>query len=156
MRDDLKKQYAMRISQANNVEMILIGYEMTDTYLCDAVNDRDDKAVYRNNLDMAGKCIDEMLANLHYEYEPAAALKKLYLYMKIRLRDAKYNGDLAAIEEVRAYLNRLHESYESVKDRDTSVPVMKNTQEVVTGITYGKNQILDELSNDVSKRGFLV
>lgn len=156
MKDELKKQYALRIAQANNVEMILIAYEMTETYLDDALTDREDSINYRSDLNMAKKCIDELLANLHYDYELSKVLKKLYIYMKNRLRDAEYNNDYAAIEEVKGYIDKLHDSYESIKSADTSEVLMKNTQAVVVGMTYGKNKILDELSNDVANRGFLI
>lgn len=156
MKDELKKQYALRIAQANNVEMILIAYEMTETYLDDALTDREDFINYRSDLNMAKKCIDELLANLHYDYELSKVLKKLYIYMKNRLRDAEYNNDYAAIEEVKGYIDKLHDSYESIKSADTSEVLMKNTQAVVVGMTYGKNKILDELSNDVANRGFLI
>lgn len=155
MKSELKKEYAMRISQANNVEMIIIAYEMIETYITDAIEAKEDIAAYESNIEMAQKCIDEMKANLHYEYEPAAALKELYIYMKSRLRDARYNKDYEALEQIRGYIKRLRESYESVKDADDSKPVMSNTQAVVAGITYGRNQILKELSNDVGNRGFL-
>ena len=156
MKSELKKEFAMRISQANNVQMIIIAYEMAETYIQDALESKEDETSYVGNIELASKCVDELKANLHYEYEPAKALKDLYVYMKARLRDARYNNNYDALVEGKRYLTSLRESYESVKDTDTSAPLMSNTQSVVTGITYGRNQILDELSNDSGKRGYLV
>jgi len=156
MKSELKKEFAMRISQANNVQMIIIGYEMAETYLQDAMDSKEDEASYVGNIELASKCIDELKANLHYEYEPAKALKDLYVYMKAKLRDAKYDKKYEALAEVKGHLASLREAYESVKDADTSAPLMSNTQSVVTGITYGRNQVLDELSNDSGNRGYLV
>lgn len=156
MKSELKKEFAMRISQANNVGMIIIAYEMAETYIDDAISSKENETTYIGNVELASKCIDELIANLHFEYEPAKALKELYLYIKSRLRDARYNKDYEALTEIKGYLIRLRESYESVKDADNSDPLMSNTQSVVAGITYGRNQTLDELSNDISNRGFLV
>lgn len=156
MNSEQKKEFALRISQANNVEMIIIAYEMVSAYIEDALAAGEDFAKYEANTELAGKCVDELMANLHYEYEPAVVLKNLYLYMKTRIRDARYNRDYEALEEVNTYIKQLKAAYESVKEQDTSGPIMKNTQTVVTGITYGKNQILDELSSNVDNRGFLV
>lgn len=156
MKSELKKEFAMRISQANNVQMIIIGYEMAETYLQDAMDSKEDEASYVGNIELASKCIDELKANLHYEYEPAKALKDLYVYMKAKLRDAKYDKKYEALAEVKGHLASLREAYESVKDADTSAPLMSNTESVVTGITYGRNQVLDELSNDSGNRGYLV
>lgn len=156
MNSELKKAYALRISQANNVEMIIVSYEIINTYLTDALNNVTLAAEYDSNLDMAGRCIEEMMANLHYEYELAKALKQLYVYMKKLIRDAKYNKDTEAIKEIQKLVMRLHDSYAQIRNQDTSDTLMKNTQAVMTGMTYGKNRILDELTNECSPRGFLV
>ena len=135
MEDSLKKQFAMRISQANNVQMILVSYEIIDTYLRDAKNFNAGTGDYVINIDKAKRCIEEMMNNLHYEYDIARDLKQLYLYMKKRLRQAICEKDTDAIDEVRG---------------------MKNTQSVVAGMTYGKNQILEESTQDISNRGYRI
>ena len=53
-------------------------------------------------------------------------------------------------------IKNLHDSYESVADADDSEPLMKNAQSVVAGMTYGKNQILEESTSDISSRGYRV
>lgn len=156
MNSELKKSYALRISQANNVEMIIVSYEIINTYLEDAKCSDINSYEYDNNLDMANRCIEEMMVNLHYEYEPAKSLKQLYLYMKKLIRDAKYDRNTGAIEEIQRLVMRLHDSYEQIRPQDTSDTLMKNTQAVMMGMTYGKNKILDELTNECSSRGFLV
>lgn len=153
MRDERKKEFVLRISQANNVEMILIEYEMVLEYINEAKENKENSSLFDTNVDMAGKCVNELLANLHYEYEPALALKNLYLYMKSRLRDARYNKDIEALDEVAGYIKKLHASYNEVKDSDKSKPIMENTQTVVAGMTYGKNQTLEILSGN-DNRGF--
>lgn len=153
MRDERKKEFVLRISQANNVEMILIEYEMVLEYINEAKENKENSSLFDTNVDMAGKCVNELLANLHYEYEPAFALKNLYLYMKSKLRDARYNKDIEALDEVAGYIKKLHASYNEVKDSDKSKPIMENTQTVVAGMTYGKNQTLEILSGN-DNRGF--
>lgn len=156
MNNELKKQFALRIAQANNVEMILIGYEMISTYVSDAYDSFEDKIVYRTNIDAAKRVIEEMMNNLHYEYELATNLKQIYLYMKKRLRDAVYDDDRDGLIEVKKLINGLHESYEKIAGEDNSKPMMENTQTVTVGMTYGKNQILDEMSDTSSNRGYRV
>ena len=68
MNSELKKQYAMRITQANNVQMIIISYEVIETYLDDAAN-ASDHNIYVENIDLAKRCIEEMMNNLHYKYD---------------------------------------------------------------------------------------
>lgn len=155
MNSELKKQYAMRITQANNVQMIIISYEVIETYLDDALN-ATDHGIYVENINLAKRCIEEMMNNLHYEYDLSKALKELYLYMKKQLRKAAWEDDKDAINEVKNMVSKLRESYTQIADSDTSLPVMQNTQSVVAGITYGRNQILDEVSQDIGNRGYRV
>ena len=156
MDDNTKKQFAMRISQANNVQMILISYEIIDTYLLEAKQTNVGTDDYVISIDKAKRCIEEMMNNLHYEYDIAKDLKQLYLYMKKRLRQAICEKDVDAIDEVRKMIKDLHDSYESIADTDDSGPMMQNTQTVVAGMTYGKNQILQESTDDTSNRGYRV
>lgn len=156
MDDNTKKQFAMRISQANNVQMILISYEIIDTYLLEAKQTNVGTGDYVISIDKAKRCIEEMMNNLHYEYDIAKDLKQLYLYMKKRLRQAICEKDVDAIDEVRKMIKDLHDSYESIADTDDSGPMMQNTQTVVAGMTYGKNQILQESTDDTSNRGYRV
>lgn len=156
MDDNTKKQFAMRISQANNVQMILISYEIIDTYLLEAKQTNVGTGDYVISIDKAKRCIEEMMNNLHYEYDIAKDLKQLYLYMKKRLRQAICEKDVDAIDEVRKMIKDLHDSYESIADTDDSGPMMQNTQTVVAGMTYGKNQILQESTDDTSHRGYRV
>lgn len=155
MNSELKKQYAMRIAQANNVQMIIISYEIIETYLDEAVNAEVD-SVYKENIRLASRCIEEMMNNLHYEYDFSKILKEMYLYMKGRLRRAVWEEDKNAVCEVKQLINGLKESYVSIENQDTSMPVMQNTQSIMAGMTYGRNQVLDEISQDVSNRGYRV
>ena len=155
MNSELKKQYAMRISQANNVQMIIITYEVIGTYLDEALMNAESIS-YTENIDMAKRCIDEMMYNLHYEYDLAKNLKDLYLHMKRRLRQAVWENDRDAVLEVKRLVNSLKEAYLKIVDYDDSAPIMQNTQSVITGITYGRNQILDEVSQDTGNRGYRI
>lgn len=156
MEDKAKKEFAMRISQANNVQMIIISYEVIESYLCDAQNFAPGTGDYVLSIDKAKRCIEEMMNNLHYEYDLAKDLKQLYLYMKKRLRQAICEKDTEAIGEVRKMIAELRASYESIADQDKSEPLMQNTQSVIAGMTYGRDQNLEESSGDYSNRGYRV
>lgn len=156
MKNELKKDFALRISQANITGMIIISYEMIDTYIEDAKDNFEDRVVCKSNIDLAGRCIDEMIANLHFEYEIAKDLKQLYVYMKKRLRDAYYDSDINALLEVKKLIGQLHDSYLKIKDEDNSESIMQNTQVVTAGMTYGKNQILEEQTANIENRGYRI
>ena len=91
MTSEIKKQFTFRVSQANPTEMAVILYEMTLQYLSDAKDaaEREDRGEYRENVRRARNCIGELLQSLNLQYEPAGALRQLYLYCVRRLSQAE-------------------------------------------------------------------
>ena len=60
-------------------------------------------------------------------------------------------------ETVREVMGKLKEAFQEVAKQDYSAPVMKNTQQVYAGLTYGKgslNEVL--LTGNDSNRGYRV
>ncbi len=158
MKREKKQEYTLRIAQANKTELIVILYEMTLTYLGDAVEclEVSDEDGFVTELEHARACIDELIGNLHFEYEPARQLKQLYLYMKKCIRESVISRKNEGLDDVIRHLTRLKESYESIKDTDTSGPVMSHTQTVLAGMTYSKDKVLNSLTQECPGRGFLV
>ena len=50
----------------------------------------------------------------------------------------------------------MREGFAEAAKKDTSAPLMRNTQQVYAGITYGKNDINENYTESDNKRGFLV
>lgn len=163
MTKEKKNEFTLRISQANRSELIIILYEMTICYIEDVINisHTGDTGV-ANNIELqnavrrAVGCIEEMQNNLHYEYDLAKNLKQIYLYMKKQLRIAGTTGNTDSLYVVKKELEILRDAYKTIKDTDTSRPVMVNTQLVLTGMTYDRNRILDSLTTEYSSRGYRV
>lgn len=157
MTKEKKQEYTLRIAHANKTELIIILYEMTLTYLEDALlaKDAGNREEYLKNIENAKKCIDEMITNLHFEYELAGKLKQQYLYFKKCLRDAEYNNQSEGIKTVIEQMGKLRDSYNAIKKTDTSASVMIHTETVLTGLTYNKEKILDSLSS-YCDRGYRV
>ena len=55
-----------------------------------------------------------------------------------------------------AVISRLHDAYETISAEDDSAPLMANTQTVYAGLTYGKNRLAENLTDEGSSRGFRV
>lgn len=158
MTKEKKSEYTLRISQANQVQLIVILYEMTITYIEDAIkaHELSDKDTMEINLKRAISCIEEMQSNLHYEYELAKKLKQIYLYMKKQLRDAYISGNITEVDSVLKQLSSLKDAYKSIEREDNSKPVMVHTQAVITGMTYNKTRALDSLTTECESRGYRV
>ncbi len=158
MTREQKQDFTLRISQANSTQLIIILYEITLTYLNDAKDnyEKQDFEGFRTEIENVRKCLDEMMKNLHYEYEIARNLKQIYLSMKKDIRTAYLEGKPERIIPVYNNLKSLMNAYREISTQDTSAPVMEHTQTVIAGLTYGKNSISEDISGESTNRGFCV
>ncbi len=158
MTSEIKRQFTFRISQANPTEMIVILYEMTLQYLSDAAESAQQKnyAEYRENVRRARNCVSELLQSLHMEYEPAGALRQLYLYCIRRLSQAEVRWHTELLQETAGIITPLRDAYRQIAPQNTAGPVMKNTQTVYAGLTYGKNTLTENMTDQSANRGMLV
>ena len=132
-------------------------YDIAISYLSDAIDSYNADNIDEAKADgiKAVACIEEMQKNLHFEYDLAKKLKQLYLYMKKQLRAGVISGDYSGYNQVCLELISLRDAYEQIKDNDKSEPVMKNTQTVLSGMTYSRNRLLESLTTECySSRGF--
>jgi flagellar protein FliS len=158
MNKDVKQEFILRITQANKTGLVVILYDMTITYLEDALVsfDQGDKEDYRQNIQSAKGCLDELLASLHMEYELAGNLKSLYYFYKRELTSAAILEKKEQLQPIIAMLKELKASYEQVAAQDTSAPLMENTQTVYAGLTYGKSSLNVDLADQGTNRGFRI
>ena len=155
MTKECKQQFTLRITQANSTQLIVILYEMTLQYLADGEQAVDDaglvEAVHR-----ARGCIKELLNSLHRAYSPAGELSRLYLFCLRRLAVCEVRRDRTILEEIRKVIAPLCDAYRQIQDQDTSGPVMNNSQTVYAGLTYGRNQLTENMADQGTNRGMLV
>ena len=155
MTKECKQQFTLRITQANSTQLIVILYEMTLQYLADGEQAVDDaglvEAVHR-----ARGCIKELLNSLHREYSPAGEIYRLYLFCLRRLAVCEVRRDRTILEEIRKVIAPLCDAYRQIQDQDTSGPVMNNSQTVYAGLTYGRNQLTENMADQGTNRGMLV
>ncbi len=158
MTKEKKNGYTLRITQANRAELIVILYEITIDYVEEAIAAASADNIGSVSFSTANaiRCIEEMQQNLHFEYDLAKSLNRLYTYMKNKLRAAYISGETEGLGDVLKKLKKLKDSYEKIAPTDTSGPVMIHTQTVLSGMTYSKDKVLDELTNDTAGRGYRV
>lgn len=151
MTEELKKEYTRKITQANRSQITVLTYEMALDYINDAEN-----AVSDTDFDMAvkrsKKCIEHLLLALDYKYGISVTLMRIYNYVLHLFMKALSHRDPSELSEAKKILEKLHSSFEEVAKSDTSAPLMKNTEEVYTGLTYGKNGVNSSVSD--YNRGF--
>lgn len=156
MKNELKQQFALRITQANKTELVVILYEMFLTYIRDAKNDlkEQDAKNFRLNIQRARGCLKELMGSLNYDFEPAPTLLKLYIYVSKLLVTADLHSEEKALDEAERIMQKLHDAYETISKEDQSRPVMGNTQTVYAGLTYSKNDLTVNLDEGRGSRGF--
>ena len=158
MTAEQKKEFTRKITQANSAQLIVILYDIALVYVNDAIAfmDSGDKINAKIQAGFARKCLEEMICNLHFEYELSTNLHKIYLSMKKALRDGIMDEKKEHLISVKNNLQKLRDAYEQIVSMDESAPVMSHTQSVVAGLTYGRNSLNENLTDAGSNRGFRV
>lgn len=156
MTKEEKSQFTLRIAEANSTQLVVILYDMTLVYLEEGLQAESHEVLMDAIRKMRG-CINELICSLHVEYEVAQQMQKLYLFCIRRLAVAGRKKEKAPLKEVQHILQQLRDAYAEIAHRNTAGPVMKNTQTVYTGLTYGKTASLSEdLSDREPGRGMFV
>ncbi len=158
MKKEDKQRFTLRIAQANSTELVVILYEMLLCYMDEAQEalQEEDKNAFREALRKARGCLNELLDSLHKEYEPAQNLGQLYMFCIRRLALAGQREDVAFLEEVRKVIVPLRDAYAQIAPLNSNGPVMRNSQAVYAGLTYGKNSLTENMADQGANRGMFV
>lgn len=158
MTTEKKQMFTRRITQANKTQLVVIVYEMLLVYLEDAqkAGEAKDNGELVRNLQLARDCISEMRSSLNFEYALSQNLFALYCYADKELARDIFSLKTDNLKTVRMIFTKLHDAFESISRQDASAPLMDNIQTVYAGLTYGRNDLNESLSNYDAKRGYLV
>lgn len=158
MTDERKKEFTLRITQANASGLVVILYEMFLAYLEDAEASlaAGKETEYKRDLRNTRGCLEELMCSLHPEYEIAGNLMSLYLYVNRMLIQAQIKKDVTYLKRAESVMRPLCEVYRTVSAQDTSQPLMQNTQTVVAGMTYGRDSLHENMEDQGASRGYFV
>ncbi len=158
MDKELIQNYTLKISQANKSGIIVILYELADIYIADALAafEKKDMVSFKGNCGYAGRCVADLLEALDFSYELAYPLMRLYIFINKQISLAAIKKDPAGLLQARRLMGELKEAFVEVAGQDHSAPVMQNSQAVYAGLTYGKSQLNENLSDEGTLRGFRV
>ena len=157
MDNSLKQEFTRRLSQCNSGEMIVIMYDIVFAYMDEA------KCAHANNcyeeykaaVKKSQGAIDTLIGALNFKFEIARDLNTLYRYSKNCLAKAIYQNKTDGLEEAEKILKQLYTSFCEAAKADTSGPLMRNTQQVYAGMTYGRTNLNEDCLED-NHRGFFV
>lgn len=157
MENSLKQEFTRRLSQCNRGEMIVIMYDIAFAYMDEArqCHETAQYEEYKKAIKRTQTTVDTLMQALDFKYEISRDLYKLYVYSKNCLSKSIYQNRLDGLDEAEKILKRLYTSFREVATSDTSEPIMRNTQQVYAGMTYGKNTLNENCYED-NHRGFFV
>ena len=157
MDNSLKQEFTRRLSQCNRGELIVIMYDIVFAYINEAIkaHENQDYEAYKAAIKKAQAAIDSLNNALDFKYDLSRDLHQLYIYVKNCLAKAIYQNRLDGILEAEKILKSLYASFCEAAKTDTSGPLMRNTQQVYAGMTYGRNTLNESCFED-THRGFFV
>lgn len=158
MNKEVIHSFTARITQASKSELIVILYEMTLTEIKDArdAHDLGDMDQFDKGLKRAQKYVSELMAALDYRYRLSYDLLSLYLYTNKQIITAIMKKSPIWLDSAESVLKKLLTGFEGVSRQDTSGPMMRNTQQLYAGLTYGKGKLNETyLDPNNGNRGFI-
>ncbi|MCI9427098.1 MAG: flagellar protein FliS [Eubacterium sp.] len=156
MKQEQKQDFTRRISQSNRSELIVVIYDIIFAYMEDAkacLNAEDDTG-FKEALRKASGGIDELIQSLNFQYEISKNLYPLYIFAKESLAKALLKRSVKEIETAHEVLVNLYDAFLEVAKQDHSNPLMRNTQQVYAGFTYGRNHLTETFQEPENSRGF--
>lgn len=148
--------FTRRISQSNRSGLTVINYEIIFAYLDDAKRayEKERWDDFKEALRKAQNGVAELMQTLNFSYEISKNLYQIYVFCKDSLAVSMYKRSLTEIENAEKLLKKLYGSFSKAAESDTSAPIMKNTQHVYAGYTYGKNELVENCQETDKSRGF--
>ena len=158
MKKEQIMDFTRRISQSNRGGLVIVIYDIFFAYMEDTkeAHDNGEWENYKTALRNASKTISELISSLDFSYELAGELYRIYVFCRETLAKAMYKRDLKEVELAENLMKKLYTAFAEVMKEGTSAPLMRNTQQIYAGYTYGKNDLVETYQDFDTSRGFLV
>ncbi len=152
------QEFTARITQANRSELIVIMYDMVkaDIEYAKELFSLGDITGFEKECRHAQKIMHELMSTLDYRYSISYDLLSLYSFSNKRLIAAYMKKDSKYLDGVDTVIDNLKEGFVAVSQQDVSEPLMKNTQQIYAGLTYGRKSLNESaLAFNDANRGFM-
>ena len=149
--------FSYRIMQASPTQLVVILYEMGIVYLKDAITHIEEQHTdeARASLKNARRVVDELNHSLDMGYAISVNLMQIYMSVNRVIIRASVSMKTDELKRCINMLEKLKKSFEDISGQDTQGAVMKNSQQVYAGLTYGKGTLNESFGLE-SNRGFRV
>lgn len=158
MQKERIREYTLKVSQANATELIVITYDiiLDDIAAAKKAYEEGDTEALRKELKHAQRFVSELISALDFSYALSVNLLRLYEYVQKLLVGCEIGGRIQGLETAEEVITGLRSAFAQISSKDNDGAVMRNTQQVYAGLTYGKG-VLNEaaIDPDSARRGFL-
>lgn len=151
-------EYTRRISQCNKSGLTLITYEILFSYLKEAgeAHQKGEHEAFKQNMRKASACLNRLMETLNFDYEISQEIYPIYRFCRDELGMAVVKNDIQNLKRVGGILNNLYKAFLEAAKEDHSRPLMQNSEKVIAGMTYQKNDLTENYAIGEESRGFLV
>lgn len=158
MKKEAIRDFTVRVTQASPSELTVILYEMILTEIKEAkeAHENGDLATFDKELKLAQKYITELQASLNFQHIISFDLMSLYLFVNKQIITAIIRREPSTLDSAESIMKKLLVGFEGVSKEDKRGPVMRNTQQLYAGLTYGKGHLNETYIDPSNKsRGFI-
>ncbi len=153
MKKEQIRDFTLRITQSNRTGIIVVLFEMIDVYLSDAAAATDYEG-FKTNIRRAQAVIYDLRKSLDHRESISANLSSLYSYWYRELEMMVVRNSQENLPQIQEMIASLGESFKAISSLDESLPMMRNTEKVYAGLTYGKGQLTESYDITNGGRGF--
>lgn len=150
------KDFQNKIVNAGQGDLLLITYEMLFVSIEEAIEgieqDKDD--LFNQSMVRAHRLLRELSDNLNFIYDVSKDLMSIYIYINKELIEASLHLDTEPLIRSLDVLKVLYNGFDEVNEVDEKKPIIKNSQRVYAGLTYGKGTLNETVYNQNTSRGF--
>ena len=156
MNKDKISAFTLKIASSNGLGLISILYDIYEEYETDALDNFEagqvDEAIAA--LKKCATVVSHLQKDLNFNYKVSGNLYALYDYVQRNVSKSIYKANSEGLIEAKKVMDELGDAFEQIAKEDTSAPLMRNTQSVVAGMTYGKGSLNESILGNQSSRGF--
>lgn len=146
MTKDEIKEYSVRISQSSRTEMVVITFEIMVNYIESGQKALGEGNIedFRFNIKKARHFLMDLSSSLDMKYKISGDLMSIYMFINKWLISSESKKTLNDVERIKDIIKNLMNSFRTVSENVNDNKSMNRSDEIHTGITYGRNSQLNE------------
>ncbi len=158
MQKELIQDFTRRIAVCNRSGLTVVTYDIFFACLAEAQDAWEKKEwdSYKQAVRRAIKAVSELIDTLNFSYELAGQLYRIYVYCRELLSMAMVKRSMEELSEAEKLMQKLYQGFKEAAKSDHSGPLMKNTEQILAGYTYGRDDVVENCMELNESRGFRV